>query len=107
MADDANSRWKFVVFNKNITEEESIKFYDSWADHYDDDMVQLGFKRQLQLAEKLASFYPDREIRKNLKILDIAAGTGLVGVGLIQEGFKKIDAVGKKNFGPIKYEFSR
>ena len=91
---EANSRWKFVVFNRNITEEESIKFYDSWADHYDDDQIQLGFKRQYQLAEKLATFYPDREIRKDLKILDIAAGTGLVGVGLIQEGFKNIHAVG-------------
>ena len=99
--DEANSRWKFVVFNRNITEEESIKFYDSWADHYDDDQIQLGFKRQYQLAEKLASFYPDSEVRKNLKILDIAAGTGLVGVGLIKEGFKHIDAVG--NNLPAKF----
>ena len=62
---------------------------------YDDDQIQLGFKRQYQLADKLKTFYPDEKERGNLKILDIAAGTGLVGVGLIKEGFKHIDAVGK------------
>ena len=24
-------RWKHIVFNKNITEEESLKFYETWA----------------------------------------------------------------------------
>ena len=46
----------------------------------------MGFKRQYQLAEKLKSFFPDETSRKSVKILDIAAGTGLVGVGLKKEG---------------------
>ena len=49
-------------------------------------MVNLGFKRQHQLAEKLKTFFPDETSRKSVKILDVAAGTGLVGVGLKKEG---------------------
>ena len=89
----AEERWKFIVFNKDISEQKSLNFYTNWAEFYDQDMVKLGFKRQFQLAQKLKSFYPDEIHRKNLKILDIAAGTGLVGVGLKQEGFEFMDAV--------------
>ena len=46
----------------------------------------MGFKRQYQLAEKLKSFFPDETSKKSVKILDVAAGTGLVGVGLKKEG---------------------
>ena len=53
--------------------------------------------RKFKLAEKLAEFYPNFEDRKNVKILDIAAGTGLAGVGLLKQGFKNFDAIGKKN----------
>ena len=49
-------------------------------------MINLGFKRQHQLAEKLKTFFPDEISRKAVKILDVAAGTGLVGVGLKKEG---------------------
>ena len=49
------------------------------------------------MAEKLAQFYPNFEDRKNVKILDIAAGTGLAGIGLLKHGFKNFDAIGKKD----------
>ena len=26
------NRWRNMVFNKSITEEESLKFYDTWAE---------------------------------------------------------------------------
>ena len=51
--------------------------------------------RKFRLAEKLAEFYADIEERKNIKILDIAAGTGLAGIGLLKQGFQYFDAIGK------------
>ena len=48
----------------------------------------MGFKRQYQLAEKLKSFFPNETSRKSVKILDVTAGTGLVGVGLKKEGLR-------------------
>ena len=63
---------------------------------YDDDLIKLGFMgRKFKLAEKLVQFYPNFEDRKNVKILDIAAGTGLAGIGLLKHGFKNFDAIGK------------
>ena len=28
----ADERWKYLVFNKSITEEESLDFYTTWAE---------------------------------------------------------------------------
>ena len=56
---------------------------------YDDDVINLGrtTNRKIQLADKLKTFFPDEVRRKFVKILDVAAGTGLVGVELKKEGF--------------------
>merc|ERR1712086_203245 len=80
----AYERWKQVVYDKNITEEESLAFYTTWANNYDDDVINLGrtTNRKIQLADKLKTFFPDEITRKSVKILDVAAGTGLVGVEL-------------------------
>ena len=76
-----------------------LEFLTLWQEFitfekYDDDQIKLGFQRQFQLAKKLAEYFPDVEQRKTLKILDIAAGTGLAGIGLYKEDFKNLDAVG-------------
>ena len=51
-------------------------------------MTNLGrtTNRKVQLAKKLKSFFPEGNERKSAKILDVAAGTGLVGVELLKEG---------------------
>ena len=40
----ANERWKYVVFNKNITEEESLDFYTTWAKD-----VKQSYNKRLHL----------------------------------------------------------
>ena len=59
---------------------------------YDDDVINLGrtTNRKIQLADKLKTFFPDDIARKSVTILDVAAGTGLVGVELKKEGFEVI-----------------
>jgi hypothetical protein len=29
--DDSVKKWQYIVFNKEITEDESLKFYETWA----------------------------------------------------------------------------
>ena len=55
---------------------------------YDKDVTNLGrtTNRKIQLAKKLKSFFPEENERKSAKILDVAAGTGLVGGELLKEG---------------------
>ena len=40
----ADERWKYVVFNKSITEEESLDFYTTWAK----DVSKHTYKLDLQ-----------------------------------------------------------
>ena len=47
------------------------------------------------VAKKLAEYIPDKKDRANFKVLDVAAGTGAVGLYMRSQGFKNLDAVGK------------
>lgn len=60
------------------------------------------------MAERLAAFVPANE-RATFKVLDIAAGTGLVGHFLYELGFRIFDAVGGCSFAEIYslYYFKR
>ncbi len=31
--EESFDRWKMMVFNKQITEDESLEFYDTWAEN--------------------------------------------------------------------------
>ena len=41
----------------------------------------------------LEQHYPDQSSRSNLRVLDLAAGTGLLGEQLVKVGFTDIDAI--------------
>ena len=57
--------------------------------------VAAGIDRNPIIAKILSEYFPKAEDRKNARILDLAAGTGLVGHDLYKEGFTNIDGVGK------------
>jgi len=66
-----------------------IEGYDGWADSYDSDLDALGY-RQPALLACLTSRYvlPDDGV-----VLDVGAGTGLVGEWLNLAGFKAISGM--------------
>ena len=64
---------------------------------YDDMSVAAGIDRNPIIAKILSEYFPKAEDRKNARVLDLAAGTGLVGQDLYKEGFTNIDGVGKRN----------
>merc|ERR1712198_188945 len=47
----------------------------------------------VDMAKILSEYFPKAEDRKNARVLDLAAGTGLVGQDLYKEGFTNIDGV--------------
>merc|ERR1711973_173219 len=55
--------------------------------------VAAGIDRNPIIAKILSEYFPKAEDRKNARILDLAAGTGLVGQDLYKEGFTNIDGV--------------
>ena len=90
---DKNSiqSWADLQKKKEVTRDEVVDFYDSWALTYDES-VEKSASADIALAAVLSQF-PDEKGRDEIKILDIAAGTGRVGMKLFENGFRQIDAI--------------
>eukprot|EP00192_Tetraselmis_astigmatica_P019035 CAMPEP_0117669292 /NCGR_PEP_ID=MMETSP0804-20121206/12047_1 /TAXON_ID=1074897 /ORGANISM="Tetraselmis astigmatica, Strain CCMP880" /LENGTH=244 /DNA_ID=CAMNT_0005477325 /DNA_START=75 /DNA_END=809 /DNA_ORIENTATION=- len=70
------------------------QFYDVWADHHlDEDMKLAEYDAPARVARLLQEVFPADKSRKKIKILDVAAGTGLCGEALSAFGYAHIDAV--------------
>ncbi|XP_006821709.1 methyltransferase-like protein 27 [Saccoglossus kowalevskii] len=63
--------------------------YDQWANYYEQDTFLLGY-RGPQLTANLVSKLVKN---KNDRILDVGAGTGLVGDELHKHGYTNLDAL--------------
>lgn len=74
--------------SKTIDETEAI--YNQWAKKYDEDMENLSWQAPLQIAQLLHTVLWKN---KNVKIIDVGAGTGQAGVCLKNLGFTHIDAM--------------
>lgn len=73
------------------TASEVAAVYDEWAEGYDAQMQELGWQAPEQIANMLAQRI-SLEQRSSMTVLDVGAGTGLVGMALARLGFENIDA---------------
>lgn len=65
-------------------------YYKKWADSYDNDvLVRMGYKAPDQTVQLFSHIVKD----KSARILDVGAGTGLVGEHLASFGYQKVDAL--------------
>ena len=65
------------------------QYYRDWAQDYDNDtLVEMGYKAAEEAATDLFEMLPDT----SAKVLDLGAGTGLVGEYLTALGYKNLDA---------------
>ena len=83
--------WADLQKKQEVTRDEVVDFYDSWAVTYDES-VEKSASADIALAAVLSQF-PDEKGRDEIEILDIAAGTGRVGIKLFENGFRQIDAI--------------
>ncbi|KAJ8267176.1 hypothetical protein GJAV_G00139400 [Gymnothorax javanicus] len=84
---------KSVVLTAHYNEagESQIRFYNSWAETYDQDVAILDFKAPILAAECLSnSFEGDRE---KALVLDVGCGTGLASAELQKLGFQQFVGV--------------
>jgi len=70
---------------KPRTVEETISVYADWADTYDKEVTERGYKTPARLADTLAKFAD-----KHSLILDFGCGTGISGAALKSEGFGRL-----------------
>ncbi|KAK7481248.1 hypothetical protein BaRGS_00027508 [Batillaria attramentaria] len=71
----------------------STKTYDDTSEKYDDYCAAFEHLGPAKTAEIAGSLYPDPKQRETVRILDVAAGTGMVGVELQKLGFRHMDAL--------------
>jgi len=70
------------------------KFYDSWSEKYDEDLVVIGhYTGHIKCVEAFLKLMNELNLKHDIQILDVAAGTGLLGAEIVKHGFENIDAV--------------
>lgn len=69
--------------------EEAQRFYDAWAEGYDEEIAENGYATPRRCAEALAA----AGAAADDAILDIGCGTGLAGLALREAGFAVVDGV--------------
>jgi len=73
------------------TTDEVVDLYADWAKDYDRDLSKVQYNVPVTGAKYLAGLYPNAA-DKNIRIIDVAAGTGLGAHYLQGYGFTNIDA---------------
>ena len=68
------------------TPEDSIKLYKKWAKTYDED---FALNSNYISPQKISSFFNKYSRKTDTPILDVGAGTGLIGKFLNSKGKKK------------------
>ncbi|XP_046385479.1 uncharacterized protein LOC124155574 [Ischnura elegans] len=82
--DCRESRWQVP--------EHTVKAYDEWADRYELDVNSSNYSGAISACKAIADYYPLSK-RNDVKILDVGAGTGMIGSYLKKNYFKNIDAL--------------
>ncbi len=90
---DNRSKKEMYSLNKAYTletPEDSVNLYNRWAETYDE---EFAVANDYNYPDMIAGMYAQRTKDKAAPVLDVGAGTGLVGEGLAQRGVSLVDAL--------------
>nr|XP_053646617.1 methyltransferase-like protein 27 [Cherax quadricarinatus] len=90
--DEVSVNWLIDQINPGINPTKVTAIYDEICSHYDKNYAILDYEGPSIAAEEIANMVAEKE-RQKVRVLDVAAGTGLVGCHLHKKGFTNIDAL--------------
>lgn len=73
--------------------EKTVQLYNETSSKYDKFVGAFGYQGPQKVASAMEELYPDVTRREQIRVLDIAAGTGLVGQELHKAGFRDLTAL--------------
>ncbi|KAM6995251.1 methyltransferase-like protein 27 [Tautogolabrus adspersus] len=86
-----NDMKAFLQSSKNLDPQERMTFYDSWAPTYEQDSEAINYSAPNMVVDFLNSNLPGS--REDVKVLDVACGSGLVGKLMSELGFRNFVGV--------------
>ncbi len=86
---DRSLKWIYATADNAQLEQR----YDEWADSYDDTLADWGWRGPQFCVEALARHVPPQRAEGAGGVLDVGAGTGLVGVALHAAGYRDIHGI--------------
>ncbi|XP_017292660.1 methyltransferase-like protein 27 [Kryptolebias marmoratus] len=72
--------------HKHCSSTDKVKFYDTWAETYDQDVAVLDYRAPSLAANCIASHFSGE--RETSVVLDVACGTGLMAKQMRKHGFR-------------------
>ncbi|KAK3792845.1 hypothetical protein RRG08_039780 [Elysia crispata] len=95
MAEDEGSASNDFAHEPGVPREEITRRYALWAQSakYEKDLREEVYKGPSIAADVVAEYFPNENLRKSARILDVAAGSGFVGEKLKEKNFQTIDAL--------------
>ncbi len=87
MSEDRNARLERVYGAKST--EDLVESYDDWAAHYDEDLLNYGYRLPAIAAGLLGRYVPP----ESGPVLDAGCGTGLIGEVLSLLGFGALPGI--------------
>lgn len=81
----------WLLNETDLTGDKNVEVYDKLGASYEEYMKMVNSQSPKICGDTLAKYITEN--RENVKILDIGAGTGLVGDTLYQHGFRLIDGL--------------
>lgn len=87
--EDSKYQRNFGAHIPGMNNQQVVDYYNKWAQNYDQDL-DASVYRGPQIAADLCNIFVTD---KNLRIIDIGAGTGFCGCFLKNHGFTQVDAI--------------
>ncbi|KAK3096014.1 hypothetical protein FSP39_021948 [Pinctada imbricata] len=79
------------VFSGGLNKTQVKEYYDQWVEQYEKDLAPGRYNGPAIAADAVEKSFP--RFKEKVTVLDVAAGTGFLGVELIERGYQHLHAL--------------